>query len=72
MISNRLSLKEREKIIGSWDFPWPELLSVYQQSRDSRLEHADDDSKRDVIKAEYERSIDRIIAAAIIAKPQTI
>jgi hypothetical protein len=61
MISNRSSLEEKEKLIASWDFPWNELLSQYQQSRDIRLKSAEDDGERNAIEAEYEQRINRMI-----------
>jgi hypothetical protein len=61
MISNRSSIAEKEKLVGSWDYPWPEMLSLYQQFRDSRLNKAEDDSERNAIQAEYEQRVNRMI-----------
>lgn len=55
------TLGEVEKIIEGWPHPWPELLSLYKQFRDDKLDHALDDAERTRATDEYEGRVMRMV-----------
>jgi hypothetical protein len=62
MNQNQLILEEKEQIIASWRFPFPDYLNIIKISRNDRLALAQSDEKRNELHAEYEDKVNRLIA----------
>ena len=41
-----LTTRQKEEVVNSWPFPWPELLESNRRHRDDLLENAEDDARR--------------------------
>ena len=59
-----MTTADKEQIVESWPFPYPEYLGMLAWSRDQRLNSpaCTEEDKRE-IEADYERKLDRILAS---------
>jgi len=57
---NTLTLEQKERLLASWPYPWPELLHLAQVIRDERLNRMDDPgTERSIILSEYADRMNR-------------
>ena len=52
-----MTTQEKEGIIESWPFPWPDLLHVLKTTRDESLKTAEDEADKQRIVARYEQHV---------------
>jgi len=56
-----MTTEEKEKIVETWPYPWPEYASLLRRFRDESLKAPDrsPDERRE-IQGEYERELNRL------------
>ncbi len=57
-----MALDEKERVIQTWPYPWPEVLAVWRRSRDDSLAAADGEAEKLRIHYRYGQQLDTLFA----------